>query len=146
MGQPAVDSGSNGDLEALLARLNDAHPARLHYIGAYDRWLCVNVALALSTLYALRIFASVAMAPQRIMWSYWHGGGSALEPPPDYAPFPAEDPEHQCAICMDHRKDSVIRPCGHLCVCWGCGQNVGGKCPVCRGKVLAVDYVGRIYH
>jgi len=145
--QQAVEPGndSNEDLETLLVFFNDANPVRLYYIGAYDRWLCVNVALALCTLHALRMIVSAAVMPHKIIWTYYHGG-SASVPPPDYAPFPTEDAEHACVICLEYRKDTVIRPCGHLCVCWGCGQSVRARCPVCRSMVLATDFIGRVYH
>jgi hypothetical protein len=135
-------------LEAVLAFVNNANPRRLYYIGAFDRWVCVNVVLALSTLHVLNVFVNADILRKKIQlqWTVWSHGSSIAEPPPDYIPAKAEDPDCQCVICMDSRKDTVFRPCGHLSVCWSCGQNLQGKCPVCRGKVTAAEYVGRIFH
>ncbi|CEM38026.1 unnamed protein product [Vitrella brassicaformis CCMP3155] len=46
-----------------------------------------------------------------------------------------------CAICNDEEKRIMIRPCGHLCMCRGCYNDLMGKpladrlCPVCRQNV-----------
>lgn len=29
----------------------------------------------------------------------------------------------ECLICLDSVKDTVIMPCGHLCVCSDCGKS-----------------------
>lgn len=29
----------------------------------------------------------------------------------------------ECLICLDSEKDTVIMPCGHLCVCSDCGKS-----------------------
>lgn len=43
-----------------------------------------------------------------------------------------------CLICLDNFSDSVLYQCGHMCVCFTCGQNLmsrGSKCPVCRAPI-----------
>jgi len=46
-----------------------------------------------------------------------------------------------CAICLSERKDTVILPCRHLCVCHSCAQVLKlstNKCPICRAVIRAV--------
>ena len=54
--------------------------------------------------------------------------GTASAPPP---PAPEDD---LCVICFDGAKTRVFVPCGHLCVCAACGENVMAstkRCPIC---------------
>lgn len=50
-----------------------------------------------------------------------------------------EDTENkECLICLDIEKDTVIMPCGHLCICSDCGKGLikaKHTCPVCRGHI-----------
>ena len=44
----------------------------------------------------------------------------------------------ECVICMDQRKNHVLVPCGHLCVCQACADRImaeGETCPICRTAV-----------
>lgn len=44
----------------------------------------------------------------------------------------------ECLVCLDTEKDTVIMPCGHLCICGDCGKDlIKNKytCPVCRGHI-----------
>ena len=44
----------------------------------------------------------------------------------------------ECLVCLDNKKDTVIMPCGHLCVCSECGPSlVKNKhtCPICRSHI-----------
>ena len=49
-----------------------------------------------------------------------------------------------CVICMDNKKDHVIVPCGHACLCGDCvemfkdGQQ---KCPLCKADIMTVTKV-----
>lgn len=52
-----------------------------------------------------------------------------------------DDAEVECTICLTERKDTLIMPCGHFCVCHECGkQLVAAKhtCPVCRGNIQSL--------
>jgi len=53
---------------------------------------------------------------------------------------PAEGVE--CVICMDSARDSVVIPCGHLCVCHACGDVLQKghepKCPMCRASIEGI--------
>ena len=43
--------------------------------------------------------------------------------------------ELECAICMDARKDTLLMPCNHACVCNACAQDLlrnKSACPSCR--------------
>lgn len=49
------------------------------------------------------------------------------------------DHEHEredCIACLQERKNVIILPCRHCCVCYTCFQRVD-KCPVCRTSVEA---------
>jgi len=49
-----------------------------------------------------------------------------------------EDGETECLICLCEQRDTLIMPCGHMCVCSGCGKELINKkqtCPICRGNI-----------
>ena len=45
----------------------------------------------------------------------------------------------ECAVCLLHRKDAVLAPCGHMCACFRCatrlrpGQEKGDSTSLQRG-------------
>jgi hypothetical protein len=44
----------------------------------------------------------------------------------------------ECLICLTEPRNTLIMPCGHLCVCSDCGNTIHTKkytCPVCRGNI-----------
>ena len=44
----------------------------------------------------------------------------------------------ECLICLSEERNMIIMPCGHLCVCQGCGDTIQSKnydCPICRGHI-----------
>eukprot|EP00804_Cyclotella_cryptica_P007195 CCRYP_009729-RA/>CCRYP_009729-RA protein AED:0.21 eAED:0.21 QI:131/1/1/1/0.87/0.77/9/1400/1710 len=44
--------------------------------------------------------------------------------------------EHLCVICEDAKKQVVILPCRHMCLCQGCADfDKIKECPMCRTKV-----------
>jgi hypothetical protein len=51
--------------------------------------------------------------------------------------------ERGCVICMDGPSTCVVTPCGHMCVCAHCKEqlSVGAPCPICRTPLLSVIYV-----
>eukprot|EP00930_Biecheleria_cincta_P069139 TRINITY_DN56917_c0_g1_i1.p1 TRINITY_DN56917_c0_g1~~TRINITY_DN56917_c0_g1_i1.p1 ORF type:complete len:405 (+),score=58.23 TRINITY_DN56917_c0_g1_i1:79-1215(+) len=120
-------------------------PQKLYYLGAFDRWMCLNVSCARAELVALRIMARAAGMAQRGLAMWQRARHEAGLPPPGYEPILAKDSEQQCAICLGNRKDTILRPCGHLCCCWSCSDSIKGKCPVCREAVTVRDFVGQIY-
>jgi protein neuralized len=64
----------------------------------------------------------------------------STEPSPPPATLLNQNEE--CSICLDSKKDSAIYPCGHVCVCYGCGQFLqnasNNKCPICRSEIQDV--------
>jgi len=45
----------------------------------------------------------------------------------------------KCVICLDKEKNSMLQPCGHVCVCSLCGDtSVLQTCPICRVTVSSV--------
>jgi len=51
-----------------------------------------------------------------------------------------------CVVCVNHTKEVVFLPCGHLCMCSGCMEREGGArvrdCPMCR---RAIESTVRVY-
>jgi len=64
----------------------------------------------------------------------------------------AEEDEKECSICQWNEKTHACIPCGHMCLCAFCAEDLSKRgvkrqtklqCPLCR---LEVDNVSRIYH
>ena len=52
-----------------------------------------------------------------------------------------DNPEQECLICLEENKDTLIMPCGHLCVCGPCGKaltEAKQTCPICRGAIQSL--------
>jgi len=48
----------------------------------------------------------------------------------------ASDDEHLCVVCEDAKKQVIILPCRHMCLCSNCANFEKIKeCPMCRAKV-----------
>ncbi|XP_067899018.1 E3 ubiquitin-protein ligase NEURL3-like isoform X2 [Heterodontus francisci] len=54
-------------------------------------------------------------------------------------------PQHSlaedCIVCCSRQVDSVLYRCGHMCVCYGCGQKLlsrNSKCPICRQPIKEI--------
>jgi len=50
---------------------------------------------------------------------------------------PEYDPDRDaCVVCLDGPKSHIFVPCGHQCVCFGCGALIMGRqpraCPLCK--------------
>ena len=51
------------------------------------------------------------------------------------------DAEQECVVCLSSMKNVCCVPCGHVCMCQGCAEEVqaaSGSCPVCRGDIQCV--------
>ncbi len=49
-----------------------------------------------------------------------------------------EGESKECLVCLDEEKNTVVMPCGHLCICSDCGKGLikaKHTCPVCRGHI-----------
>lgn len=56
--------------------------------------------------------------------------------------------EPKCAICLDHKPDTVILPCGHRCICYECATHLfteKRQCPLCQSRILSFRYNFQIY-
>lgn len=56
-----------------------------------------------------------------------------------------EDSE-ECVICLTNPKDTAVIPCRHLCLCKECAEPLrkqSPKCPVCRGPIDQLLYIGK---
>ncbi len=48
------------------------------------------------------------------------------------------DHDMSCVVCMEHFRDTVLVPCGHMVLCSGCCKDIVSKdnlCPVCRVSI-----------
>ncbi|XP_041977519.1 mitochondrial E3 ubiquitin protein ligase 1 [Aricia agestis] len=44
--------------------------------------------------------------------------------------------EHQlCVVCTENPKEIILLPCGHVCLCEDCSENIKHKCPICRERI-----------
>ncbi|PRP87944.1 serine/threonine protein kinase [Planoprotostelium fungivorum] len=43
----------------------------------------------------------------------------------------------ECKVCLERPMDTVLIPCGHICVCHQCSSNMG-QCPMCRSVIQTV--------
>lgn len=41
-----------------------------------------------------------------------------------------------CVVCTVNPKEIIILPCGHVCLCEDCSDNINDHCPVCREKIV----------
>eukprot|EP01012_Entosiphon_sulcatum_P016159 TRINITY_DN21087_c0_g1_i1.p1 TRINITY_DN21087_c0_g1~~TRINITY_DN21087_c0_g1_i1.p1 ORF type:complete len:197 (+),score=20.73 TRINITY_DN21087_c0_g1_i1:33-623(+) len=60
--------------------------------------------------------------------------------PQQSTPAAAEEGD-ECCICIAAKKEAVLVPCGHICLCMDCGSMLhvrGLPCPVCRARVTQV--------
>jgi hypothetical protein len=60
--------------------------------------------------------------------------GSELPPPPTVVQ------SDECCVCLANRKDTVLLPCKHLCVCSVCAVEIkdsskNNTCPICRAAI-----------
>ncbi len=47
----------------------------------------------------------------------------------------------ECVICMCEKRDTLILPCRHLCLCKSCASNLrnqSNNCPICRVPFFAL--------
>ena len=65
-------------------------------------------------------------------------------PPANYAPQPSVSDETACVACIESVRDTLIQPCGHFALCWGCAAQMKASdrptCPMCRGPMEALVF------
>jgi len=64
----------------------------------------------------------------------------ATEPQKQQNTTPVPESE-QCKICFDNKKDHIILPCAHFCLCGECAKKIKLKCPMCNGKIGSITQV-----
>ena len=51
-----------------------------------------------------------------------------------------------CIVCYSKKKEVVLIPCGHICLCFECSKEIQSKkptCPYCRANFIQIV---KIYH
>jgi hypothetical protein len=43
--------------------------------------------------------------------------------------------DNNCCICLENKKNILLMPCKHLCLCKDCVKHIDDCCPVCRSHV-----------
>jgi len=62
-----------------------------------------------------------------------------IEPPAYWKPA-----VEQCVVCMAKAADMLVVPCGHLCGCRECLEQLhNGPCPICRQPIASIC---KVYH
>jgi len=50
--------------------------------------------------------------------------------------------EGMCVICLEHPANTAVVPCGHVCGCFTCLQNIhsssDSECPICRATMTSI--------
>lgn len=52
-------------------------------------------------------------------------------------------PLDECVVCSEQKRDTVFKPCGHVCCCDNCSMRVK-KCLICRETVSSREKVSLI--
>ena len=46
-----------------------------------------------------------------------------------------------CVICMERKRQYLLRPCNHYCVCNTCKSTLQNKCPLCRKLIRSYEKI-----
>ncbi|XP_050313620.1 LOW QUALITY PROTEIN: mitochondrial E3 ubiquitin protein ligase 1-like [Anthonomus grandis grandis] len=48
-----------------------------------------------------------------------------------------------CVVCRTNPIEMIVLPCGHVCLCEDCAENITANCPICRAEIQskALAYV-----
>lgn len=52
-----------------------------------------------------------------------------------------EREQNLCVVCWDRKRNILLRPCNHYCVCSGCLRGLRQTCPICRKRVASSEEV-----
>jgi len=72
------------------------------------------------------------------------GGAQISNPPPQLADHEAANNERECVVCLSNASAVILLPCGHLCMCKTCANELlllKVACPVCRARIVTVQPV-----
>ena len=95
---------------------------------------------ALSRVKSLDCVSIVTLDPSKIACSpyvkeFYDKIGMDIPTEPDTSlDIEAISNEKLCPLCCERKINSIIIPCGHICICLQCSFNVD-KCPICRGDI-----------
>jgi hypothetical protein len=51
------------------------------------------------------------------------------------------DKKNVCVVCLENKKTHAFNPCGHMCVCETCADEIiqrGSNCPMCRADITSL--------
>jgi E3 ubiquitin-protein ligase MUL1 len=40
-----------------------------------------------------------------------------------------------CVVCCLNPREIILLPCGHVCLCEDCSEEIKDSCPVCRAEI-----------
>lgn len=106
------------------------------------------------------------MAQQALLFQPSAEQALSAQPPPPPTPAPTRAPipmpekpatnqaatgnereDDICVVCMERQSDCAVVPCGHLCGCEGCLNEIKNsaspQCPMCRGPVTSLIRIFR---
>jgi len=46
----------------------------------------------------------------------------------------------ECVICLTSKRDTMLLPCRHICICVNCAEQMSKKttnCPICRASIFS---------
>lgn len=52
--------------------------------------------------------------------------------------------EDECALCLDHKPNTISLPCGHMCMCYDCAMKNASNnfnCPICNEPLSGYKFV-----
>ena len=52
--------------------------------------------------------------------------------------------ENSCVVCMDNDISIICVPCGHLCLCGKCAENLS-TCPMCKTVVTKMQKIYKVF-
>jgi hypothetical protein len=66
------------------------------------------------------------------------------EPSDTYIPTAATSEQDECKICCEHQRDTILLPCRHFALCWGCATRIRDSedsiCPICRAEIAGAQF------
>ena len=64
-----------------------------------------------------------------------------LEKRPTFVKQQLSDEDIMCVVCMERKRQYLIRPCNHYCVCKDCKSTLQNKCPLCRKLIRSYEKI-----
>eukprot|EP01116_Phalansterium_solitarium_P020145 TRINITY_DN5857_c0_g1_i1.p1 TRINITY_DN5857_c0_g1~~TRINITY_DN5857_c0_g1_i1.p1 ORF type:complete len:496 (-),score=150.45 TRINITY_DN5857_c0_g1_i1:574-2061(-) len=70
-----------------------------------------------------------------------HDSGTLAEPSLDSSgSLPDTDQSVLCVVCLERRRELLLLPCHHICLCSGCAGRCR-TCPICRSPIQRFEHV-----